>query len=110
MATTGHPAAALRAELRSVADAAGFRETVVERAGGLGLHGWVRDDDGVVRVHAEGAPDAVGELRALLGEAGELSEAPAKVEGHEQFAVRGVPAGAFLVREHAGGFDLHLEV
>jgi DNA ligase D-like protein (predicted 3'-phosphoesterase) len=38
---------------------------------------------------------------------------PAKVEGHEQFAVRGVSAGAFVVQEHwatAHHFDLRLEV
>ena len=34
----------------------------------------------------------------------------AKVEGHEQFAVRGVPAGAFVVRSHVAGYDLTLEV
>ena len=32
------------------------------------------------------------------------------VEGHEQFAIRGVSAGAFEVREHAREFDLRLEV
>ena len=36
-----------------------------------------------------------------------------KVEGHEQFAIRGVSAGAFVVQEHAATarhFDLRLEV
>jgi DNA ligase D-like protein (predicted 3'-phosphoesterase) len=35
------------------------------------------------------------------------------VEGHEQFAIRGVPAGVFVVQEHqatAHHFDLRLEV
>ena len=36
-----------------------------------------------------------------------------KVEGHEQFAIRGVSAGAFVVQQHAATarhFDLRLEV
>jgi DNA ligase D-like protein (predicted 3'-phosphoesterase) len=43
----------------------------------------------------------------------ELAVEEAKVEGHEQFAVRGVSAGAFVVQEHqarAHHFDLRLEV
>lgn len=42
-----------------------------------------------------------------------VAEFPAKVEGHEQFMVRGVPAGAFVIQEHqatAHHFDLRLEV
>ena len=38
------------------------------------------------------------------------AEVGARVEGHEQLAVRGVPAGAFLVRRHERGFELTLEV
>jgi hypothetical protein len=30
-----------------------------------------------------------------------VEELPATVEGHEQFAVRGLPAGVFVVQEHA---------
>jgi DNA ligase D-like protein (predicted 3'-phosphoesterase) len=92
----------------------------VRRAGRLGVLGWVRnEDDGTVRVHAEGPAAAVDELVAFL-EAGPraarvagVEVEPAKVEGHEQFAVRGVSAGAFVVQEHratAHHFDLRLEV
>jgi DNA ligase D-like protein (predicted 3'-phosphoesterase) len=42
-----------------------------------------------------------------------VSERQVKVEGHEQFAIRGVPAGLFVVQEHqatAHHFDVRLEV
>jgi len=39
----------------------------------------------------------------------DVAATPAKVEGHEQFAVRGVSAGAFVVRGD-GPFTLTLEV
>jgi acylphosphatase len=109
--------AALRAEVHGQVQDAGFAGAVLSLAETLGLSGWAREDpDGVVRVHAEGDPGSVEELRGFLatGPAGaqveRVAEQPAKVEGHEQFAIRGVPAGAFVVREHARGFDLSLEV
>ena len=43
----------------------------------------------------------------------DVAARPVKVEGHEQFAVRGVSAGVFVVQEHpatAHHFDLRLEV
>ncbi len=82
--------------------------------------GWVRNEpDGTVLVHAEGPSEAVEALVELLrnGPRGAqvsdvaLEEVP--VEGHEQFAVRGVSAGVFLVAQHAAStrhFDLRLEV
>jgi DNA ligase D-like protein (predicted 3'-phosphoesterase) len=79
---------------------------VVARAHALGVLGWVRPTG---ELHAEGDADAVA---ALLGELGATGER-AKVEGHEQFAVRGVPAGVFVVQEHqatAHHYDLRLEV
>ena len=101
--------AALRATVGGAVDGPALRDAVVRRAQEIGVLGWARhDDDGAVRVHAEGAADAVAGLREFLGDA--IEQEPAKVEGHEQFAVRGVPAGAFVVREHDAGFDLHLEV
>lgn len=110
----------LRAVVHGHVQGVGFREATVAQARRLGLLGWVRnEDDGTVRVHAEGVASAVTGLRAFLG-AGPaaarveyVEEQLAKVEGHEQFAVRGVAAGAFVVQEHlatAHHFDLRLEV
>src|SRR3954453_5385467 len=86
-------------------------EDVARRARELGLMGWVRaDSDGGLLLHAEGDPAAI---EALLAEIGAVGSDPARVEGHEQFAVRGVPAGVFVVQEHqatAHHFDLRLEV
>jgi DNA ligase D-like protein (predicted 3'-phosphoesterase) len=97
-----------------------FRETTVRKAGELGVLGWVRNtDDGTVAVHAEGPAPAVDELLDFLGEGPpqarveEVEVEAAKVEGHEQFAIRSVSAGAFVVQEHwatAHHFDLRLEV
>jgi DNA ligase D-like protein (predicted 3'-phosphoesterase) len=72
-----------------------------------------------VLVHAEGAPDAVDALVAFLHDGPRLAQVAevdvddVKPEGHEQFAVRGVSAGVFVVQEHAATarhFDLRLEV
>ena len=104
---------ALRAEVRTTVPGPALSDSIAECARDLGLLGWARDDaDGAVRVHAEGPAEAVAELVAFLAASpgAAVAEQPAKVEGHEQFAIRGVPAGAFVVREHDGGFDLVLEV
>jgi DNA ligase D-like protein (predicted 3'-phosphoesterase) len=83
----------------------------------FGLRGWVRlMDDGTVSAHVEGPPSTVDELIGWLRAAPEVDsvvERAVRVEGHEQFAIRGVPAGVFVVQEHqatAHHFDLRLEV
>ena len=95
---------ALRAAARRGIDA----EAVAARARELSVMGWVRPTG---EIHAEGPPDAVRELMAFVGDvvAGER----ARVEGHEQFAIRGVSAGLYVVQEHqarAHHFDLRLQV
>jgi len=95
----------------------GFRDTTVHRARSLGVLGWVRNrEDGAVEVHAEGPAAAVDALVAFLREGprgAEVSQVECealRVEGHEQFAIRGVSAGAFVVLQRARGFELRLEV
>ncbi len=116
----GADAAALRAVVRGAVQGVGYRDATLGLARRRGVMGWVRNgDDGSVLVHAEGPELAVEELAAFLREGPpgarveEVEIEPAKVEGHEQFAIRGVSAGAFVVQEHAATarhFDLRLEV
>jgi DNA ligase D-like protein (predicted 3'-phosphoesterase) len=95
----------------------GVPERVRTRGRGLGLLGWVRlDEDGSLSVHAEGEPGALGELTSWLRSlpaVHSVSERAVRVVGHEQFAIRGVPAGTFVIQEHqatAHHFDVRLEV
>ena len=93
--------------LRATASGAIDAETVAAKARELAVMGWVRPTG---EIHAEGAPDAVEALLAFVGDATTES---ARVEGHEQFAIRGVSAGVFVVQEHqatAHHYDLRLEV
>jgi DNA ligase D-like protein (predicted 3'-phosphoesterase) len=106
---------AVRAVVHGEGVDAALCEAIVARARSLGVMGWVRfDDDGVIRLHAEGDPSAVIELLSPLeGDGREVEPDRTKVEGHEQFAVRGVSAGVFVVQEHratAHHFDVRLEV
>jgi len=95
---------ALRAAVGDRIDA----EAVVAKARELAVMGWVRPTG---EIHAEGALGAVQALLAFLGE--DVPTERARVEGHEQFAIRGVSAGVFVVQEHqatAHHYDLRLEV
>jgi len=113
-------ASAARAVVRGRVQGIGFRDATRAEAHRLGAKGWVRnEDDGSVLVHAEGPEQAVEELVVFLrqGPAGarvdDVEVEGLKAEGHEQFAIRGISAGAFVVQEHAATarhFDLRLEV
>ncbi|HWT23988.1 MAG TPA: DNA polymerase ligase N-terminal domain-containing protein [Solirubrobacteraceae bacterium] len=95
---------AVRAAAGGAIDAA----AVATRARELAVMGWVRPTG---EIHAEGEPGAVEALLAFAGD--DLRADRARVEGHEQFAVRGVSAGVFVVQEHratAHHYDLRLEV
>jgi DNA ligase D-like protein (predicted 3'-phosphoesterase) len=111
---------AIRARIDGSVQGVGFREATRRHALRLGVMGWVRNaEDGTVAAHAEGAPEAIARLTDFLrrGPRGatvtDVATSDVKVEGHEQFAIRGVSAGVFVVREHMATtrhFDLRLEV
>lgn len=97
-----------------------FREATRRRAIELGVMGWVRNaDDGTVAVHAEGSPAGVEALVSFLREGPRgaavvaLTVQDTPVEGHEQFAIRGLSAGVFVVQQHQAStrhFDVRLQV
>ncbi|MBB4662810.1 acylphosphatase [Conexibacter arvalis] len=119
------PERAVRATVRGQVQEVGFRDATVARARELGVLGWVRrpvagDDDGAtVLVHAEGPAEAVERLLGFLREGppgarvDDVAADAVRAEGHEQFAIRGVVAGRFVVKEHQARsrhWDLRLEV
>jgi DNA ligase D-like protein (predicted 3'-phosphoesterase) len=114
------PPVAIRATVRGDVQGVGFRDATLRRAHDLGVTGWVRNGDGDgVHVHAEGAESAIDALVHFLRIGPPLARVTGlevervASEGHEQFAVRGVAAGVFVVHEHATippRFDLSLEV
>jgi DNA ligase D-like protein (predicted 3'-phosphoesterase) len=120
VSATASSSSAIRARITGSVQGVGFREATRRRAQRLGAMGWVRNaDDGTVLVHAEGPLEAVESLTAFLREGprgatvSQVEVEPAAVEGHEQFAIRGVSAGVFVVQQHAATsrhFDLRLEV
>lgn len=116
----GSATIAIRAVVRGQVQGVGFRDATVSRARALAVLGWVRNgEDGSVLVHVEGPEPAIEALVAFLRDGPpparvrEVAIDRVAVEGHEQFAIRGLSAGMFVVQEHAARarhFDLRLEV
>src|SRR5262245_54396046 len=101
----GKDATAVRVVVRGRVQGVGFRDATQLLARRLGAMGWVRNGaDGEVLVHAEGPEQAVAELLEFLregprgAEVADVEVESVKAEGHEQFAIRGVSAGAFVVQ------------
>jgi DNA ligase D-like protein (predicted 3'-phosphoesterase) len=114
-ATTGS-SRALRVRLTPQPPDDGLAAAVRTHALGLEVLGWVRGDtpgEGPVEIHAEGAAEALAAFLTALGRRGEVQSEDVPVEGHEQFGIRGIPAGVFVVQEHRATthhYDLRLEV
>ena len=73
-----------------------FRDWTQARARALGVSGWVRNlADGLVEVHAEGAPEMLDALERACREGprearvDEVASRPVEAEGGQGFSVRG---------------------
>ncbi|HEX4467237.1 MAG TPA: acylphosphatase, partial [Solirubrobacteraceae bacterium] len=89
--------AAIDVAVSGAVQGVGFRDATRRRALELGLLGWVRNgDDDTVRIHAEGRSEDLDLLVEFLGagpreaSVGDVAYEKGKLEGHEQFAIRGV--------------------
>ena len=107
---------AVRAHLTAPREGLACAQRIRDDARSRGILGWVRGDappGEPVALHAEGPAGALEGFLATLGPPEAVSLEQTRVEGHEQFAIRGLSAGVFVVQEHRASthhFDLRLEV
>jgi acylphosphatase len=108
---------AIRATVHGRVQAVGFREATVRAAERLGVCGWVENnEDGTVSVHAEATPEALAAFEQFLAEGPTaatvvlVDKAPTKLEGHQQFAIRGWPRYRFQLTQTAQGFVIELDL